>query len=126
MSALDTAVLVILGSMLSRAVNGSAGFFASFVAALALVVAHEVLAALGFRFPKVSAFISGRPRVLVRDGAPDRGALRHSHITDTDLEGHLRLGGNIASPSEVREARLERSGAISVLKRSSDPKKEVR
>jgi uncharacterized membrane protein YcaP (DUF421 family) len=42
-----------------------------------------------------------------------------SKITNDDLDENLRLHGNIASPADVAEARLERNGAVSVVKKRS-------
>ena len=81
------------------------------------MVAHELLAALGVRFPRFSSLVHGRPRVLVRDGVVDHAAMRQARITEADLAGYLRLNAHLDSPAAVREARLERNGAISVLMR---------
>jgi len=43
--------------------------------------------------------------------------MRMSHIGERDLLGALRSEANVTHPSEVQEARLERNGEISVIKR---------
>ena len=55
--------------------------------------------------------------VLVRDGRPVFAAMRGADISEDDLDENLRLHANIAKVSEVAEARLERNGQISVVKR---------
>jgi len=117
----DIMVAIVLGSVLSRAINGQAAFFPTLGASVLLVALHRVLATLTFHSHGLSQLIKGRPGVLVRDGKPDRRELARSKITDDDLEENLRLHGNVRDMAQVAEARLERNGAVSVVKsRSAD------
>jgi uncharacterized membrane protein YcaP (DUF421 family) len=117
-AALDVMLVVILGSVLSRAINGQASFYPTLGASLVLVLLHRLVAWLGLRSHAISLLSKGRDRVLVRDGRVDHGALREVMMTHDDLLENLRLNGKITQPSEVKEARLERSGTVSVIKRS--------
>ena len=69
--------------------------------------------------------MKGRPRVLIRDGKPDRDAMRRAHITEHDLDEDLRTEG-LDGTETVKEARLERSGKVSVVKRGEPKVVEVR
>lgn len=111
----DMMVAVVLGSVLSRAINGDARFFPTLAASALLVVLHHFLASLAFRSHRVSQLVKGQARVLVRNGVVDHAAMRQAKITPDDLEANLRLQGKVCRLEEVAEARLERSGAISVL-----------
>jgi uncharacterized membrane protein YcaP (DUF421 family) len=112
----DIMVVVILGSVLSRGINGGASFFPTLGASAVLVALHHVLATLAFHSHGISQLIKGRPRVLVRNGKPDREAMGYSKITDDDLDENLRLHGNIDRLTEVAEARLERNGSVSIIR----------
>jgi uncharacterized membrane protein YcaP (DUF421 family) len=112
----DIVLLVILGSVLSRGVNGQAAFFPSLGASAALVLLHDLLGRLAQRWHWFSALTKGRPCVLVRDGKINHAELRRNKITTDDLEENLRLNGNVIEPRDVAEARLERNGSISVVK----------
>lgn len=111
----DIMVAVVLGSVLSRAINGQAPFFPTLGVSALLVALHHVLATLTFRWHWFSQFVKGRPRVLIRDGVLDQEELSRSKITNDDLEQNLRLHGNVKELADVAEARLERNGTISVL-----------
>jgi uncharacterized membrane protein YcaP (DUF421 family) len=63
----------------------------------------------------LSFLTKGRDTVLIRDGTIDKAALRGAHMSDDDLNEDLRQNG-VASAAEVKEARLERSGKLSVIK----------
>ena len=112
----DIMMAIILGSVLSRGINGQAPFFPTLGASALLVLLHHVLAKLAFHSHRVSLLIKGSPRSLVRDGKPVEGELRRSNITRADLDEHLRLHGGVIGPDDVAEARLERNGSVSVVK----------
>jgi len=113
---LDAILVIVIGSIASRAISGTAPFFASLAGTLVIVAAHW---AISF-FTRDSALLSyitmGRATVLIRNGRIDRKALRASHMSETDLAEDLREKG-VEDPKDVKEARLERSGRLSVIKR---------
>jgi uncharacterized membrane protein YcaP (DUF421 family) len=111
----DVMMSVIFASVLSRAINGDAAFFPSMGAALVLVLLHRVLGILAYNFHSISVLLKGRQYVLVRNGQMDKEAMRRNRITVDDLEENLRLFGNLRDLAKVAEARLERSGTISVV-----------
>lgn len=116
-SAFDVLLSIIVGSVLSRAINGSAEFFPTLGASVVLVGLHWLFAAIAFRNDNFATLIKGNERVLIRDGEIQWSAMRKSHIGERDLLGALRSAANVTNPSEVQEARLERNGEISVIKR---------
>lgn len=113
--AFDAILLIILGSVLSRAINGDAAFFPTLGVSMLLVILHNLLALAAFHFHPLSVFMKGRTTVLVRDGIIDRDALRQARITENDLLENIRLRSNLRSVERVREARLERNGTVSVV-----------
>ena len=113
----DMLLGVVLGSVLSRAINGSAAFFPTLAACAVLVGLHHVLGTLTCRFHFFSDLVKGNAQVLVRNGRTDPAAMRANKISSDDLEENLRLNGNVAHAGEVGEARLERNGQVSVVRR---------
>lgn len=116
----DIMVAIVLGSVLSRGINGQAAFFPSLGASILLVGLHHLLSTLAFHSHWFSQLVKGRPRVLVRDGEVDRAEMRRAKITDDDLDENLRLNGSIADTGDVAEARLERNGSVSVVKANAE------
>lgn len=121
-SAFDVLLGIVFGSVVSRAITGSAPFVPTLVAGLVLVVVHRLFAVIAFRSHPFGRLIKGQPRVLVRDGEILADALRASYISERDLRAALLSEARVEELGEVKEARLERSGAISVLKRGSGPR----
>lgn len=121
-SAFDVVLSVILGSALSRAVNGSANLVATMGAGLVLIVLHWLFAAISFRSDPFGKLIKGEADQLVKDGQIDWEAMRRSEISEKDLLGSVRLIGRLPSIDKVGEAYLERSGSISVVPARSEPR----
>src|SRR5437762_2618712 len=61
--------------------------------------------------------VKGKPEIIVRDGECDFQMMRRNHVSVHDLEEDMRLNGNIDDLSQVRLARVERSGDISFIKK---------
>lgn len=116
LSPLDIIVAIVVGSNISRAMTGKAPFVGTLAATLLLVALHRVVAMATVRWNPLATFVKGRPTVLVRDGEPDRKAMRRHGISDDDLVEGLRME-QTRDPSEVALATLERGGKISVVKK---------
>ena len=121
-SAFDIILGIVFGSVVSRAINGTAEFFPTLGAGLALIGLHWLFAFVAFRHSRFGTLIKGSPRTLVEDGKILWDALRASDLSEDDLRSALRLQANLENLEEIRQARLERSGNISVIKKASEPK----
>lgn len=111
----DLLVLVLLGD---AAQNAMAGNYSSvtdgLVLILTLVFWSAALNWLAFRFHWIERLLSPRPLALVRDGQLLRRNMRKELVTEEELRGQLRLQG-IQSISQIRAARMEADGRISVI-----------
>jgi uncharacterized membrane protein YcaP (DUF421 family) len=115
----DIVLAIVLGSVISRAINGQAAFFPTLGAGFVLVLFHRLIAIATCRSHFFSVFIKGRDCLIVRDGRVDHAKLRQAEFTHDDLLENLRLRGNVGAISDVAEARLERNGQISVVHRKA-------
>jgi uncharacterized membrane protein YcaP (DUF421 family) len=115
----DVVLGVVLGSVLSRGINGDASFFPTLGASAILVLLHHILSTLAYRSHACSVWFKGSPRSLVRNGRVDQDELRRCKITADDLDENLRLHGRVIGTVDVREARFERNGEISVVTTSA-------
>ena len=114
-TAFDVILGIMLGSIVSRAVTGNAPFFPALVAPAVLVVMHWLFSAVAMRWHGFGHAIKGRPTLLIRSGNVDWDAMRKTHMTEHDLWEDLR-GKGVSRLQQVGEARLERSGRVSVIK----------
>ena len=118
-TAFDAILLVILASVLSRAINGSAGFFTSIGASFVLVLLHRFFGWVACRSHAFGKIIKGCPAIVIENGQLNRPAMRRELISDHDLEEDLRLTAKTEDAAKIKIARLERSGDISFIKRDS-------
>ena len=112
----DAVLLVILAAVLSRAINGSAAFFATIGGGVVLVLLHRLFAFLAYYSHGFGILVKGQPDTIVRDGQCDFHAMRRNHVSTHDLEEDMRLSAHTDDLSRVRVARIERSGDISFIK----------
>lgn len=115
-TAFDAILVIIVGSTAARAIVGDAPFVGTLAAVVVLIALHWLISLITRDSPKIGALVKGHPTVLIRNGRIDRKALRQAHMSTDDLEEDLRQQG-IDDASKVKEAQLERSGQLSVIRK---------
>ena len=113
----DAVLIVILASVLSRAINGSAAFFATLGGSVVIVLVHRAFAFVAYHSHAFGILIKGQPEVIVENGNLVIQTMRRNHISEHDLEEDLRLDAELQDVSKVKVARVERSGDISFIKK---------
>ncbi|PYK71728.1 MAG: hypothetical protein DME42_10265, partial [Verrucomicrobia bacterium] len=116
-TAFDAVLIVILASVLSRAINGSSAFFATIGGGVVIVLVHRLFAFIAYHSHWFGCLLKGRPEVIVENGNLILATMRRNHISKHDLEEDLRLDAELEDASEVKVARVERSGDISFIKK---------
>ena len=114
-TAFDAVLLVILASVLSRAINGSAAFFATLGGGVVLVLLHRTLALLAYHSHWFGILIKGRPEPIVEDGEYLWQPMRRNHVSVHDIQEDMRLGMHAEDISKIKMARVERSGDVSFI-----------
>jgi uncharacterized membrane protein YcaP (DUF421 family) len=118
-TAFDAVFLVIIGSMLARAINGSEAFFSTLGAGFILVFLNRLFGMAAYYSHAFGILVKGKPVVLVRDGMLERKNMLQEYISKHDLEEDMRLDAETEDLSKIQVARLERSGDISFIKANS-------
>src|SRR3982751_1497452 len=67
-TAFDAVLLVIVASVLSRAINGSASFFPTLGGSLVIVAFHRLLGFAAYRWHFFGTLIKGVPEIVVLNG----------------------------------------------------------
>jgi uncharacterized membrane protein YcaP (DUF421 family) len=111
----DAVLIVILASVLSRAINGSSAFFATLGGSLVIVLVHRILAFAAYYSHWFGVLIKGHPDLIIEDGDLKIGAMRRNHISKHDVEEDLRLDAQTEKLKNVRLGYVERSGDISFI-----------
>lgn len=121
-SAFDTIVGIMLGSIMSRAINSSAPFFPTLVAGLVLIGMHWLLALLAFHIDWFGPFVKGNPILLIKDGQVQEKGILRGGITKQDLIQALRQQTKQTNPAKIKLAYLERDGRISIIPFKHEPR----
>ena len=121
-TAFDVILGVILGSVVSRAVNSNDTVLPTLLAGFVLVGLHWLMSVISFRSDSLGDVFKGSVRQLVDQGEILWDAMQKSHISRKDLMGQIRAEGNTEDLSGIDKAYLERSGQISVIPASGSPK----
>ena len=120
-TAFDAVFIVIIGSMLARAINGTEAFFSTLGAGFVLVFLHRLIGIAAYYSHTFGILVKGEPVVLVQGGELQRRNMCWEHISKHDLEEDMRLDAKTEDLSKIRIARLERSGDISFIKSGGKP-----
>lgn len=115
-TAFDAVLIVILASVLSRAINGSSAFFATLGGSVVIVIVHRIFAWIAYYSHGFGVLIKGAPEVIVENGDLIIRTMRRNHISRHDLEEDMRLDAKLEDLSKIKVARVERSGDISFIK----------
>lgn len=115
-TAFDAVLIVVLASVLARAINGSAAFWPTLGGGFIIVLLHRFVSFVANRWHPLGIVIKGEPHVILRDGRFDWRAMRHNHISEHDFEEDMRLSAKTEDKSTLKIARVERSGDISFIK----------
>jgi uncharacterized membrane protein YcaP (DUF421 family) len=121
-TAFDVIVGIMLGSILSGAINGSAPFIPTILAGATLLGVHSLFAALAYGTSFFGPLVKGEPRLLIKDGQMQEAEMRAAKISEHDLEQALRLQSRQTDPSKIKRAYLERNGSISVIPFEKEPR----
>jgi uncharacterized membrane protein YcaP (DUF421 family) len=115
-SAFDAVLLIVLASVLARAINGSAAFFGTLGACVMIVLLHRLLAYATCKWPSFEQLVKGSEKVLVRDGAFQERMMTKNCVSREDVEEDMRLDAKTEKITKIKIARLERSGEVSFIK----------
>ncbi|MFN2623721.1 MAG: DUF421 domain-containing protein [Chthoniobacterales bacterium] len=118
-TAFDAIFIVLMGSMLSRAINGTAPFFTTIAAAITLMIVHRIFAFGAHKSHAFGKLIKGQPITLVRNGEINWKKMKQNLVSEHDFDEDLHLSAKTDDVSTIKIARLERSGDISFIKKET-------
>ena len=121
-SAFDVILGIMIGSVMSRGINGSAGLLPTLAGGATLVALHWLFAVLAYHTSWFGNLVKGRPVLLVEDGRVREEGMRKTSLSEHDLQEALRLRGGAPDPSRVALAYLERDGTVSVVPKEDGPR----
>lgn len=114
----DLLVIVLIADAAQNALGQGYQSLTEGIALVLTIVAWEyVIDWLAWRFPRLRPILTAPPVKLVQNGKVIEAEMRREMLTDEELMSQLRQNG-VDDLREVREARLEGDGRLSVLKQT--------
>ncbi len=114
-SAIDVVVAIMLGSILSRVVSGSAPLVPTLAAACTLVLLQRLVVGLAWWSKRFGLVVKGGPHLLMEDGQLRSKTARRLSVSVEDIQEAVRIAGYSPQDSEIQGVWLERDGRISVI-----------
>lgn len=108
----DFIFVIIIGSILSRAINGSSTLMGGIVSSVTLIIVHWILSVLCWYSEVLNHFIKGECSILIKNGKINWPNLKSNQITKDDLRERCRVELHHDNLKNIKEARLEKTGTI--------------
>jgi uncharacterized membrane protein YcaP (DUF421 family) len=119
MGGIGIADLLVIVIIADAAQNGMTGDYKSVTEGVVLVSTlaawDMILDYLGFQSPMIQRILRPRPLALVKSGKLLTRNMKRERVTEEELYAQLRQQG-ILNVSDVKEARLEGDGKLSIIK----------
>ncbi len=122
-AAFDFIVGIVIGSTVSRAINGSAELIPTISAVIVLVGFHWLIATISIHSNKIDSLVKGKSELIAKDGNILWDVMKKNHISKNDLMMHVRFDGNVTKIEDVEEAFFEKGGRISIIPKKPESKK---
>ena len=116
-TAFDTCIIIMLGSVLSRAVVGASPFIPTILASAVLVIIHKIIARSSVSNQTISHLVKGKPLSIYKNGILNEKNLKRCSLSFGDVMEEVRLNLNDNSLENIEEIFMERTGEISVIEK---------
>jgi uncharacterized membrane protein YcaP (DUF421 family) len=111
----DLVVAFIISEVVDEPIYGDVPLIQALVLIATVGAVHWINSYLGYRWPLFEKVTGGEPLVLVRNGKKDPRAMAKERVSDQELQSMLREN-EIEKLDEIKQATLETSGKLTVLK----------
>lgn len=119
LTAMDLVVTLIIGDLFDDVFWAEVPLLQGLVGFATVILAHVLVTHLTSRSKTLDRLVNSRARLLIRNGKLEPEGLQREWMRQETLQFEMRLIGE-EHPREVREARLEQEGQVSVLKADSN------
>lgn len=117
MSAFDLILLLIVSEAISTGfTGGDNSLLAALIVSGTLLIIAWVVDYLAFKSRRIEKIVEGSSEIIIQDGHIVQAIKKKLMITDNELLESLREHG-VATPEEVKIARVESSGKITIIKK---------
>jgi uncharacterized membrane protein YcaP (DUF421 family) len=108
-----------IGSIASRAINGSGYLLSTILTIAFLIFCHALLSFITLKSKKLADFLEGSGIQIIKNGVFDEKVIFYESLRKEEILEAARLQAKVGDLSQVDNAFLEANGSISII-----PKKE--
>jgi len=116
----DYVLPIIVGSVLSRGVNGGASLVSSIVASIIFIFLHWLFAYFAFKSHRFGKWVKGKRQILYAHNQFNRSIMKKNQISENDILDECRFQLRTDKMDNIDEIYIERSGNISIILKSSN------
>jgi uncharacterized membrane protein YcaP (DUF421 family) len=107
---------IIVGDLVDDAMFATIPFAQLVVAAGTLTLVQLMISIVAMFDLRAWRLLEGEPPILLQNGIPRRGAMRHQRMNRKEIASLLRLAGiSAARWAEIKRARIEEEGILGVV-----------
>ena len=115
LATMDFVITLVIGDLFDDVFWAEVPLVQGMVAFATIVLVHMLVTLITSRNTSIFRMITSPPKILVRNGKLVQTSLQGERLHPEDLQFELRLKGE-EHLREIKEARLEPSGQVSVIK----------
>jgi uncharacterized membrane protein YcaP (DUF421 family) len=119
-SSLDTIIVIVMGSVLARAIVGASPLLSTIAAATVMIITHRLFSRWCHSSERFEQLVKGKKTVLFTKGGINNLNLKKMGLTRSDLLESARLETKSESFNEIDSAFLETNGRISFISKKND------
>ena len=117
-STFDHLTILILGAVMGRAIVASQSLTGTLAAAFIVIMLHRFVGWITFKNTFAGYMFKGSSVQLIKDNVFDESNMAKTQVTKNDIMIALRTELNTDDFSAIKDAYLERSGKISIVKKA--------
>ncbi|QBR84599.1 DUF421 domain-containing protein [Legionella israelensis] len=110
----DFVIIILIGSLLSRTINGKAELIPTLLTTFTLIMLHKLFALISYHSDWIGRVLKGKEQLLIENGEINWEHMKESKITEEDLLEEARKN-KILRIETIKKAYLERDGNISFI-----------
>lgn len=114
---IDNIILILLGSVLGRALVGASPFWPTVIACLVITLLHRIIGRFSSKHLFFDRYFKGEKILLFEKDHILKENLPRSLVSEEDIHEAVRLTLNKEGLEEVEKAYIERNGRISLIKK---------
>ncbi|HMG82639.1 MAG TPA: YetF domain-containing protein [Ferruginibacter sp.] len=115
---LDNIIVILLGTVLGRAIVGASSFLPVIAASLLIVLLHRIFCWLMINSIKFSTLVDGEKIILFKDGHFIKKNIDKGLVSEEDIMQGVRKSALTDQLDKIEKIYIERNGEVTAIKKN--------